>query len=82
MIERFKLGFANRTLGYRLPAKNRADGAAIRGRLQELGILRESGHEHLRGSVVIPIFSAAGEVVQMYGRKITAGLRQGTPLHL
>ena len=24
MIERFQLGFANRTLGYRLPAKNRA----------------------------------------------------------
>ncbi|MEW6747817.1 MAG: CHC2 zinc finger domain-containing protein [Planctomycetota bacterium] len=82
MIERFRLGFANRTLGYRLPAKNRQEGAAIRGRLQELGILRESGHEHLRGSVVIPIFGASGEVVQMYGRKITAGLRQGTPLHL
>jgi len=82
MIERFRLGFANRTLGYRLPAKNRQEGAAIRGRLQELGILRESGHEHLRGSVVIPIFGAAGEVVQMYGRKITPGLRKGTPLHL
>jgi len=26
MIDRFKLGFANRTLGYRLPAKNRAAG--------------------------------------------------------
>jgi len=82
MIERFRLGFANRTLGYRLPAKNRAEGAAIRGRLQELGILRESGHEHLRGSLVIPIFGAKGEVVQMYGRKITAGLRKGTALHL
>jgi len=30
-IDRFKLGFANRTLGYRLPAKNRKEGAAIRG---------------------------------------------------
>jgi len=82
MVERFRLGFANRTLGYRLPAKNRAEGAAIRGRLQELGVLRESGHEHLRGSIVIPIFGAGGEVGQMYGRKITAGLRKGTPLHL
>ena len=82
MIDRFKLGFANRTLGYRLPAKNRAAGAEMRGRLQELGILRESGHEHFNGSVVIPVFDAEGEVVQMYGRKITAGLREGTPLHL
>jgi DNA primase catalytic core len=82
MIDRFKLGFANRTLGYRLPAKNRAAGAEMRGRLQQLGILRESGHEHFNGSVVIPVFDAAGEVVEMYGRKITAGLREGTPLHL
>ena len=82
MIDRFRLGFANRTLGYRLPAKNRAEGAAIRGRLQELGILRKSGHEHLRGSLVIPLFGEDGRVVQMYGRKITAGLRKGTPSHL
>jgi hypothetical protein len=50
MIERFKLGFANRTLGYRLPAKTRQEGAEIRERLQKLGILRESGHEHGGGS--------------------------------
>jgi DNA primase catalytic core len=82
MIDRFKLGFANRTLGYRLPAKNRAAGAEMRGRLQQLGILRESGHEHFNGSVIIPVLDAEGEVVEMYGRKITAGLREGTPLHL
>ena len=82
MIDRFKLGFANRTLGYRLPAKNRAAGAEMRGRLQQLGILRESGHEHFNGSVVIPVFDADGEVVEMYGRKITPDLREGTPLHL
>ena len=29
MIDRFKLGFANRTLGYRLPEKNRKAGAEI-----------------------------------------------------
>jgi DNA primase len=82
MIEHFQLGFANRTLGYGLPEKNRVVGAELRGRLQKLGILRESGHEHFNGSVVIPIFNREGEVVQMYGRKITPGLRLGTPLHL
>jgi len=30
MIDHFKLGFANRSLGYRLPAKNRKAGAEIR----------------------------------------------------
>ena len=82
LIDRFKLGFANRTLGYRLPAKNRAAGAQMRGRLQQLGILRESGHEHFNGSLVIPVLNLSGEVVEMYGRKITPNLREGTPDHL
>ncbi len=82
IIDRFRLGFANRTLGYRLPAKNRAAGADMRGRLQKLGILRESGHEHFNGSLVIPVINAEGDVVEMYGRKITPNLREGTPDHL
>ena len=82
MIDTFRLGFANRTIGYRLPASNRNAGAALRGRLQKLGIYRESGHEHFNGSVVIPIFDLSGPVVQMYGRKITPNLRPGTPDHL
>ncbi len=82
MIVEFRLGFANRTLGYRLPDKNRIAGAEMRGRLQKLGIYRESGHEHFNGSVVFPIFDLSGQVVQMYGRKITPNLRAGTPDHL
>jgi len=82
LIDRFKLGFANRTLGYRLPQKNRKEGQLIRERLQNLGILRESGHEHFNGSLVIPIFDEHGRVVEVYGRKITPKLRKGTALHL
>jgi len=82
MIGRFRLGFANRTLSYRLPAKSREAGAELRGRLQSLGILRESGHEHMTGSLVVPIVDEAGCVTELYGRKITPGLRPGTPLHL
>ena len=81
MIERFRMGFANRTLGYRLPEKNRVAGAELRGRLEKVGILRESGHEHFNGSVVVPVFNLEGEVVEMYGRKITRALRENTPLH-
>ena len=58
LVDTFDLGFANRTLGYRLPAKNRRAGADIRGRLQRLGVLRESGHEHLSGSLVVPILDS------------------------
>ncbi|MFN3465522.1 MAG: CHC2 zinc finger domain-containing protein [Terricaulis sp.] len=82
IIDRFKLGYANRTLGYRLPAANRRAGADIRGRLTSIGILRESGHEHMTGSVVAPLHDEKASPVQAYGRKITDGLRKGTPLHL
>ena len=82
IIEHFKLGFANRTLGLRLPEKNRKAGAEIRERLQKLGLLRDSGHEHFNGSLVIPILDERGQVTEIYGRKITDGLRPGTPLHL
>ncbi len=82
MIETFQLGFANRTLGYRLPAKTRKEGAAQRGQLQRLGLIRPSGHEHFTGSVVVPIVDAQGQVVELYGRKINDHLRPGTPLHL
>lgn len=80
-IEVFRLGYANRTLGYRIPQGNRAEGREIRQRLQALGVLRDSGHEHLRGSLVVPVFDATGAVVEVYGRKIGSGLRKGTPMH-
>jgi DNA primase len=82
LIERFKLGFADRTLGLRLPEKNRKAGAEIRGRLQKIGLWRASGHEHFNGSLVIPVISDSGEITEVYGRKITEGLRPGTPDHL
>jgi DNA primase catalytic core len=84
MVEHFRLGYANRTLSYHLPASNRAAGEEQRTRLKELGILRNQkpGHEHFNGSLVVPVFNLAGEVVEMYGRKITPRLREGTPLHL
>jgi DNA primase len=82
MIARLKLGYANRTLGYRLPSKLNAAGRELRGRLQQLGIYRESGHEHFNGSLVIPIFDEHGAVTEIYGRKIVRALHGDIPLHL
>jgi DNA primase catalytic core len=82
VIEHFKLGFANRTLGLRLPDKLRRAGADIRAKLERVGLYRASGHEHMAGSLVIPVLDEHGQVRDLYGRKITARLRPGTPLHL
>jgi DNA primase len=49
LLERFRLGYANRTLGYRLPAKNRQAGAELRGRLQRLGCCGSPGMSISRG---------------------------------
>jgi DNA primase len=78
----FKLGVADRTLGLRLPEKNRKAGADIRAQLQKIGLIRDSGHEHFNGSLVVPVFDEAGNVVEVYGRKLLDNLRAGTPKHL
>ena len=82
LIDTFKLGFANRTLGYRLPEKNRKAGAELRGKLQDIGILRSSGHEHFNGSLVVSVMDEAGIISEVYGRKILNNLRKGTAYHL
>jgi DNA primase len=80
LLERFHLGYADRSLCYALD--ERPDRAEARARLQRLGVLRQSGHEHLAGGLVVPVFDAAGQVVELYGRKIGERLRKGTPNHL
>ncbi|MDJ0805995.1 MAG: CHC2 zinc finger domain-containing protein, partial [Gammaproteobacteria bacterium] len=80
-IEKFRLGFCDRTLGTKLPLKNRKEGGAIRGRLQQLGLLRSTGHELFRGSITIPVITDH-QVVQIYGRKVTPNLRAGTAQHV
>ncbi len=82
LISAFKLGYANRTLCYRLPEKPYKAGTVLRNALQSIGVLRESGHEHLNGSIVVPLFDETGAVVQLYGRKIRDDLRAGTAYHL
>lgn len=81
-IATFKLGFVDRTLGLRLPQKNRKDGAAIRERLQRLGIIRQTGHEHLRGCIVFPVIAANGEIGTVYGRAIDAPTKDDRHLFL
>jgi DNA primase len=80
--ETFRLGFGDRTLGYRLPHSQLREGKRIRSRLQALGILRSTGHEHFRGSLVVPVIDETGDVGEVYGRKIRDDLRAGTPKHL
>jgi DNA primase len=78
LVDRFKLGYADRTLTYRLPPGQNVAGKEIRARLQTLGVYRASGHEHLNGCIVVPVIGIedsampeqSGQVMQLYGRRI------------
>jgi DNA primase len=87
LIDHFRLGYANRTLAYRLAPKQYKAGAEMRSAVQRVGILRDSGHEHFNGSIVVPLFGAGADgalrpVVGAYARKLLDNLRAGTPKHL
>jgi len=73
LIDHFQIGFADRSLGLRLPDKQREAGAALRSRLTQLGLWRESGHEHFNGCIVVPLRDEAGKVVSLYGRRAQKG---------
>ncbi len=81
-IDVFRLGFVDRTLGLRLPQKNRKEGAELRERLTRLGILRDTGHEHLRGRIVFPVIAENGEIGTVYGRAIDDGGKHDRHLFL
>ncbi|MFL1559524.1 CHC2 zinc finger domain-containing protein, partial [Pseudomonas sp. O11] len=78
LIEHFQLGYANKTLTYRLPAGHTQAGRQVRQHLQDLGVLRSTGHEHLNGCLVVPVLGLedgaqpeqAGRVMQLYGRRM------------
>jgi len=69
-LAHFQIGFADRTLGLRLPFKNRQDGERLRSRLIQLGVWRKSGHEHFNGCVVVPLRDETGATVSLYGRRL------------
>lgn len=85
LIEQFRIGFADRTLGSRVPMKEYKAGREMRERLERVGFFRETtGREHFNGCVTFPLSDETGEIVQVYGRKIRDDVRfkHGSHLYL
>lgn len=70
LIGKYQLGYADRSLGLRMPESNRKEGETLRVRLTQLGLWRESGHEHFNGCIVVPLLDGSGKIVSFYGRRI------------
>ena len=66
MLEYFQVGYCNGSLKQTLPK----DGEIIQ-QLKAIGILTQRGTEFFYGRVVVPIKNQNGEVVGLYGRRLT-----------
>ncbi len=66
MLEVFGIGYSNGTLLGAVPK----EGELI-DQLKTLGVLNAKGREHFEGHVTVPLFDAQGNVVGIYGRRIT-----------
>lgn len=83
VIARFRVGFADRTLGYRLPGVTTVAGRQVRDRLQALGLIKASRHEHFRGYLTFPVLDVGGRTGEIYGRLLgKADPRSAPPKHL
>ena len=70
LIEKFCLGFADRTLckDYKRGMGRKSE--IVRGAWQVLGLLKPSGHQYFLGDVVFPLFDEDSRIVGAYGRRI------------
>lgn len=73
VTQRFRVGYADRTLGLRLPERKRVGGRALRSQLVGLGLYRRSGHEHFVGCLTVPVLSGSGAVLGLFGRRLQRG---------
>jgi DNA primase len=78
LITHFKLGVSDKTLTSTLAAKHTTTGKQQRQCLQETGILKKTGYEHLASCLVVPVFDQ-GQCVNIYGRRIQ---KYSEPKHL
>ncbi|WP_241581432.1 CHC2 zinc finger domain-containing protein [Rosenbergiella nectarea] len=94
LISHFRLGFAGaHGVAGALPSPHSKEGKALRSRLKQLGVIRESNHQdHFRGCLVVPVvggsesydLASRGRVLQLYGRRTIAdhSIIKGSAKHL
>lgn len=82
LLSRYRIGFADRSLGLKLQALPKDEQAFIRGGLQRLGLLKPSGHEFFRGSLIFPFTNRNNLITGGYGRRTTPKLKSGSVYHL
>ncbi len=81
LINTFKLGFSDRSLGKLLSPRHLQQGKDERESLKKNGLCLESGMERFSGSLVVPVINK-GKVFEIYGRKVGNKLNKDAARHL
>ena len=81
-LSEFRIGYADRTLGLTLAELDRHQEEAARGALQRSGLLKDTGHELFRGSLIFPFVDQYGVIHGGYGRRITPKLKAYSAYHV
>ncbi|MGS2724920.1 hypothetical protein ACVBEJ_14360 [Porticoccus sp. GXU_MW_L64] len=77
VIEQYQLGYSDRSFGLELPLDETEEGAAMRDALRQAGFFLPSGHELLRGALVVPNVDENGTVTGGYGVRLDKRLGPG-----
>lgn len=76
IVTQYKLGLCDRTLHQHVPDSRSFEGASIRGVLELHGLIRPSGHEELRGCIVVPLYDENGLIAGIFGKRLTQYIRR------
>jgi len=69
------IGVCNRSIGDIVPCARTLSGGAIRGSLQQSGLITATGGELFRGCVVFPTFDSSGHVISATGIRFGKRIR-------
>lgn len=78
-IEKFQIGFCDRSLCLEFPPPKSRNGISFRGSLMRLALVRPSGHEAMRGCITLPIQDEDGPI-GMFGLRYDRVRRGSAPM--
>jgi hypothetical protein len=70
-----QIGLCNRTMGLQIPKRCTYAGGPIRGGLQHMGIITETGHELFRSCIVFPEIDECNNVISIVGYRFGDRIR-------
>ncbi|WP_371196116.1 hypothetical protein [Glaciecola sp. SC05] len=76
IIKKYKIGLCDRTLNHHVDHSRTPEGASVRGVLEVHGLIRPSGHEELRGCLVVPLFDENGLIAGVFAKRLAQYIRR------